>query len=73
MTALAQLMEVDIMSEALMEIMKPIIEPMLQQQVRQDIQGMVVVLRKLGHDDLVIKNSIKEQYSLSEEEALQYL
>lgn len=61
------------MSEALMEIMKPIIEPMLQQQVRQDIQGTIEILRNFGHDDVVIKSAIKKQYSLTEEEVLQYL
>ena len=70
---MALLMEVDIMSEALMEIMKPIIEPMLLQQVRQDILGAVEIFRNFGHDDVMIKNAIKKQYSLTEEEVMQYL
>ena len=61
------------MSEALMEIMKPIIEPMLQQQVRQDIQVMVNAFRDYGLPGEEIKAIIMKNFGLSSEDAEQYL
>lgn len=65
------------MSEELLEILKPIIEPRMilaEQQVRkEDIEGTVNILRNFSHSDKEIKCAIMEQYQLSEEEAESYM
>ncbi len=65
------------MSEELLEILKPIIEPRMilaEQQVRkEDIEGTVNILRNFRHSDKEIKCAIMEQYQLSEEEAESYM
>ena len=65
------------MSEELLEILKPIIEPRMilaKQQVRkEDIEGTVNILRNFRHSDKEIKCAIMEQYQLSEEEAESYM
>lgn len=57
------------MSGELLEIMKPIIEPVR----REDIKGTVNILRNFGHSDKEIKHAIIEQYQLSEEEVKSYM
>ena len=57
------------MSETLMEIMKPIIEPVL----RQDRQVMVNVFREHGLSDEEIKTIIMKNFGLTPEDAEQYL
>lgn len=57
------------MSGELLEIMKPIIEPVR----KESIKGTVNILRNFGHGDKEIKAAIIEQYQLSEEEADSYM
>lgn len=65
------------MSEELLEILKPIIEPKMilreQKGLEQGIKGTVEALRYLGHDNKVIKETIKRQYHLSEEAVERYM
>lgn len=65
------------MSEELLEILKPIIEPKMilrEQQVRkEDIKATINLLRNFGHSDKEIEYAIIEQYRLSEEEAKIYM
>lgn len=65
------------MSEALLEILKPIIEPKMvlreQKALEKGIKGTVEALRYLGHNNAEIKEAIKRQYDLSEKQAEQYL
>lgn len=67
----------DTMSEALLEIMEPII---IEREIKAKKEGLeegikssVFLLRSLGHNDDVIKTAIMEQYHLSEEEINRYL
>ena len=61
------------MSEELLEILKPIIEPKIilrEQQVRKEnIKMTVDVLREFGHEDSEIKNVLIGKYGLAEKEA----
>ena len=69
------------MSQALLDIMKPIIEPQLRLReeagmkvgIKKGIQGTVKVLRNLGHSDAEIKMIIQQQYNLSSEEIEEYM
>ena len=65
------------MSQALLDIMKPIIEPQLRLReeagLKKGIQGTVKVLRNLGHSDAEIKMIIQQQYNLSSEEIEEYM
>lgn len=65
------------MSEALLEIMEPII---IEREIKAKKEGLeegikssVFLLRSLGHNDDVIKTAIMEQYHLSKEETNRYL
>ena len=67
----------DTMSEALLEIMEPII---IEREIKAKKEGLeegikssVFLLRSLGHNDDVIKTAIMKQYHLSEEEINRYL
>lgn len=68
------------MCQALMEIMEPQlllrdeekINEGLQKGLQKGIQGTIDALRKFGHGDLEIKETIIEEYGLSEEEAERY-
>ena len=74
----------DSMSEALLEIMKPLIEPIIvkrenekwqqgmQQGIQQGIQQMIDVLRSLGHNDIEIENIVRDRYKLTEEKVKEY-
>lgn len=53
------------MSEGLLEILKPIVEP----QMKKDIRIMIDTLRELGFQDSKIKMIIMEKYEMSEEKA----
>ena len=77
------------MSEALLEMMAPVIEPILQQReeiarqrgmnqgisegMAQGIQGTISILREFGHEDAEIQASVMKEYGLSLEEAERYL
>ena len=69
------------MCQALMEIMEPQlllrdeekINEGLQKGLQKGIQGTIDALRKFGHGDLEIKETIIEEYGLSEEAAERYL
>lgn len=65
------------MSQALLEIMEPVIEPQLRLReeagLKKRIQGTVKVLRNLGHNDAEIKMIIQQQYDLSSEEIEEYM
>ncbi len=79
----------DSMSEALLEMMAPVIEPILQQReeiarqrgmnqgisegMAQGIQGTISILREFGHEDAEIQASVMKEYGLSLEEAERYL
>lgn len=68
------------MCQALMEIMEPQlllrdeekINEGLQKGLQKGIQGTIDALRKFGHGDLEIKETIIEEYGLSEGEAARY-
>lgn len=65
------------MSEELLEILKPIIEPKIvlreKKALEKGIKGTVEALRYFGHDNIQIKEAIQRQYDLSEKETEQYL
>lgn len=69
------------MSQALLKMMEPIIEPQLrlrkeeglEEGLKRGIQGTVKVLRDLGYGDTDIENIIRRQYNLSAEETNQYM
>lgn len=65
------------MSQVLLEIMEPIIEPQLRLReevgLKKGIQGTVSVLRNLGHSDAEIEKVIQQQYALSSEEVSEYM
>lgn len=65
------------MSEELLEILKPIIEPKIvlreKKALEKGIKGTVEALRYFGHDNMQIKEAIQRQYDLSEKETEQYL
>ncbi len=65
------------MCQALMEIMKPEIEEVVDIAVRETteraIKAAVKSLRRFNTSDLDIKMTLMEDYNLSEEEALSYL
>lgn len=67
----------DSMSEALLEIMKPVLQERerlgMKEGIKEGIKGSVKVLRNLGHDDDIIRAAIMKEYHLSEEEAGEYL
>lgn len=71
----------DDMSQALLEIMKPVLLEREKQAetrakkegIKEGIKGSVNVLRALGHGNNEIKTVIMEQYHLSEEETAEYL
>lgn len=68
------------MYQALMEIMEPQlllrdeekINEGMQKGIQKGIQGAIDMLRKFGHGDLEIKETIMEEYGLSVEEAEKY-
>ena len=49
------------------------IEPMIAETKEKGIKDAILLLRKLGHDDNVIRTAIMEQYLLSDEEVNKYL
>jgi len=69
------------MSEELLEIVKPIIEPQillreqnaLEQGMKKGIKGAVDILRDIGREDSEIKTIIMKKYSLTEKDAIEYL
>lgn len=69
------------MSEELLEIVKPIIEPQillreqsaLEKGMEKGIRGAVDILRELGHRDTEIKTIIMKKYRLTEKDANEYL
>lgn len=71
----------DYMSQALLEIMEPLIlmreeeslKEGLKEGLKKGIQGTVDVLRDLGHGDIEIQTIIKKKYNLSDGEAAEYL
>ena len=75
----------DDMSQALLEIMEPVLlerekqieirvkKECIKEGIREGIRGLVDVLRDLGHDDNEIKSAIMKQYHLTEDETSEYL
>ena len=71
----------DDMSQALLEIVEPLIKPRLllaeetakKKGLQEGIQGAAEVLRDLGHEDTEIRQIIQKKYSLSEKETVEYL
>lgn len=65
------------MSEALLEIMEPILVEReikaRKEEKEEGIKGTVFILRSFGHDDDAIKTAVMKQYNLSEEEVNAYL
>lgn len=69
------------MCQALMEIMEPQlllreqegIEKGIEKGLHKGIQGTIDALRKFGHGNLEIKETIMEEYGLSAEEAERYI
>ena len=65
------------MSEELLEIVKPMIEPQIllreQSALEKGIRGAVDILRDFGRKDAEIKTIIMEKYSLTEKDAAEYL
>ena len=76
-----ELMGDDSMCQALMEIMEPQLllrDSEVRREGRKEgrkegIRGTVDTLRDFGHEDAEIKRAIMQRYSLSEEEAGEYL
>ncbi len=72
----------DNMSEALVEIFMPILEPIIEARVearaleeglKKGIQGLVEILRDLGHEDIEIRQIIQKKYDLSDEAVSEYV
>lgn len=72
----------DNMSEALVEIFMPILEPIIEARVearaleeglKKGIQGLVEILRDLGHEDIEIRQIIQKKYHLSDEAVSEYV
>ncbi len=64
----------DDMSEALLEMVAPIIEPIMQRREEcARIQGAVSLLHDFGHQDAEIKAAIMRKYDITAEEADNYL
>ena len=65
------------MSEELLEIVKPIIEPQIllreQNALEKGIQGAVGILRGFGRKEDEIKTIIMQTYSLTDKDASDYL
>lgn len=70
------------MSEALVEIFMPILEPIIEARVearaleeglKKGIQGLVEILRDLGHEDIEIRQIIQKKYDLSDEAVSEYV
>ncbi|MCI9080475.1 MAG: hypothetical protein HFH68_16470, partial [Lachnospiraceae bacterium] len=62
------------MSEALLELVEPLIQDRMQKEKQEgQIIGAVNALRSFGHADEEIKTGIMKSYNLSEEEAEKYL
>lgn len=54
--------------------MEPIIEARVEARVlKKGIQGMVEVLRDLGHEDVKIRQIIQKKYDLSDEDVAEYV
>lgn len=78
---LEELIGDDSMSQALLEIMEPLIKPQMllmeeeaeKAGLKRGIQGTVDVLRDLKHGDIEIKTIIKKKFDLSDEEVAEYL
>lgn len=78
---LEELIGDDSMSQALLEIMEPLIKPQMllmeeeaeKAGLKKGIQGTVDVLRDLKHGDIEIKSIIKKKFDLSDEEVAEYL
>ncbi len=72
-------------SEALLEIIEPLIEPQIllreeaakktgwEEGLEKGIQGTVDVLHDLGHEDAEIRQIIRKKYGLSDGEAAEYI
>lgn len=60
------------MCQALMEIMEPQLLQREKEGLHKGIQGMVDVLRELGHSDSDIKEIIVKKYGLSVEDVEEY-
>lgn len=64
------------MCQALMEIMEPQLllrdEEKIKEGLQKEIQGAIDMLRKFGHGDTEIRETIMEEYGLSAEEAAGY-
>ena len=65
------------MSEALLEIMKPLIEPIIlkreNEKWQQGIKNAIDILRRLGHNENEIEIEIMEQYGLTTEEVKEHM
>ena len=61
------------MCQALMEIMEPQLLLREKKGIKEGIKVTVDVLRKYGHGDREIKETIMESYGLSGDEAEEYL
>ncbi|MCM1441844.1 MAG: hypothetical protein NC131_21925 [Roseburia sp.] len=54
--------------------MEPIIEARVEARIkRENIQGMIEILRDLGHEDTEIRQIIEKKYGLSDEETAEYV
>lgn len=61
------------MSQALLEIMEPVLLEREKQVEKRGIIYLVDTMRDYGHDDSEIKKAIMNKYALSEEEVAEYL
>lgn len=63
----------DDMSQALLEIMEPVLLEREKQVEKRGIIYLVDTMRDYGHNDSEIKKAIMNKYALSEEEVAEYL
>lgn len=63
----------DSMCQALMEIMEPVIQEKVRNELKRGIKMTIDTLREFGHGDVEIKEAIMRKYDISDEEVEGYL
>ncbi len=63
----------DSMCQALMEIMEPVIQEKVKNELRKGIKMTIDTLREFGHGDAEIKEAVMRKYDISDEEVEGYL
>lgn len=63
----------DSMCQALMEIMEPVIQEKVKNELRKGIKLTIDTLREFGHGDAEIKEAVMRKYDISDKEVEEYL